>query len=267
MTIRRVSRRIFLSDLGKGGVAAAIGIGFVACGGDDNPVATTAVASPTSEASAATAVATASAPGTAGSVGDSGLIAVEWERANLGNVSAYVLARGGEATIVDTGTPNNESGIEAALGALGLGWDAVGHVIVTHLHGDHAGSLPAVLEAAPAATAYTGTADVSGIRSPRELVGLDDGDRVFDLDIIGTPGHTPGHISVHDPIGRILLAGDSINGADGGVVGPNSRFTPDMDLANQSVAKMAALDFETILFGHGEPVLTNGTAQVAALVS
>ncbi len=263
-----MSRRIFLSDLGKGGVAVAIGIGFVTCGGDaEQPGAVTAAASttqgpsPTSEATAAAGATTAS--DSSASTGGSGLVAVEWERANLGNVPACVLARGGEATIVDTGTANNEGAIDA----LGLGWDAVGHVIVTHLHGDYAGSLSAVLEAAPAATAYAGTADVSGIRSPRELVGLNDGDRVFDLDIIGTPGHTAGHISVHDPVGRILFAGDSINGADGGVVGPNSRFTPDMTIANQSVAMIATLDFETILFGYGEPVLTNGTAQIAALVS
>jgi glyoxylase-like metal-dependent hydrolase (beta-lactamase superfamily II) len=276
----RVSRRIFLADLGKGGVAAAVGIGLVACGGgsgDDDeetpPVAeTSAPPASATEAPAGSgsggsgAAATPIAPEAEGG-GTSDLVAVEWGRANLGFVSAYVLARGGEAAIVDTGTPDSEGTIEAALGALGLGWDAVGHVIATHLHGDHVGSLPAVMEAAGGATGYAGVADLGGIRSPRELVGLSDGDRVFDLDIIGTPGHTAGHISVHDSVGGIFVAGDAISGADGGVIGANSQFTPDMALANESIAKIAQREFETFLFGHGEPVLSNGSTQVAALVS
>ena len=267
---RRIGRRIFLTDLGRGGVAAAVGIGLIACGGgddDDRPTAeaSESTVSPTSAATAigGAAATSTSAPSARGS--DSGLIAVEWGRANLGNVSAYVLARGGEATIVDTGVPNSEATIEAALAALGLGWDAVGHVIVTHLHGDHAGSLPAVLEAAADAPAYAGAADIGGISSPRELVAVGDGDSVFGLEIIETPGHTAGHVSVLDPVGGILVAGDAINGSGGGVIGPNERFTPDMTLANQSAAKLGGFEFETILFGHGEPVLSGGSAQVAAL--
>jgi hypothetical protein len=50
------------------------------------------------------------------------------------------------------------------------------------------------------------------------------------------------------------------------VVGPNERFTPDMATANLSVAKLAGFEYETILFGHGEPVLERGSEQVAALV-
>ena len=272
----RISRRIFLADLGKGGVAAAVGIGLVACGGgsddEETPAATSASTQaaatappPASGASEATAAPTA-ADSASGSANGSGLVAVEWGRANLGFVSAYVLARGNEAAIVDTGVQDSEDQIEAALGALGLSWDAVGHVIVTHLHGDHAGSLPAVLNAAPGATGYAGTADLAGISSPRALVAVNDGDRVFDLDIIGTPGHTAGHVSVHDAVGGIFVAGDAINGANGGVVGANAQFTPDMELANASIAKIASLEFETILFGHGEPVLAGGSAQVAALV-
>ena len=81
-------------------------------------------------------------------------------------VSAYVLARGGEAAVVDTGTAGSEGDIAAALERIGLGWDAVGHVIVTHLHGDHAGGLAAVLGAAPDATGYAGQED-SRRRCPR----------------------------------------------------------------------------------------------------
>ena len=93
-----------------------------------------------------------------------------WHRVDLGFVSAYVLARGGEAAVVDTGVPGNEGAILEALEAAGLGWSDVGHVILTHRHQDHVGSAPAVLDAAPGAAAYAGAADIPAIDVPRALV-------------------------------------------------------------------------------------------------
>jgi glyoxylase-like metal-dependent hydrolase (beta-lactamase superfamily II) len=185
----------------------------------------------------------------------------------LGSVSAFVLARAGEATIVDTGNPGSEDGIGAGLGALGLGWGDVGHVIVTHLHNDHQGSLPAVLNLAPEAAAYAGAADIPQIPAPRDLIPVGDGDIVFDLQIIDTPGHTPGHISVLDPVGGLLVAGDALNGRDGGVIGANPRFTADVAVADDSVRKLAQLTFDTVVFGHGDPVEGQASDQVAALAA
>jgi len=196
-----------------------------------------------------------------------GTVGTSWERVNLGFVSAYVLARNGEAVIVDTGVSGSESAIGASLGVLGLDWGDVGHVIVTHLHGDHQGSLPAVLNQAPQASAYAGAADIPGISSPRELIPVGDGDQVFDLEIIATPGHTPGHISVYDRAGGLLVAGDALNGSDGGVIGANPDFTADIAMADDSIAKLAALPFDTVVFGHGEPVVGGASQQVAALSS
>src|SRR4029450_13385092 len=51
---------------------------------------------------------------------------------NLGFVNAYVLIRGKEAPVVDTGTPNNASKIADVVRTAGLGWEAVDHVIVRH---------------------------------------------------------------------------------------------------------------------------------------
>jgi glyoxylase-like metal-dependent hydrolase (beta-lactamase superfamily II) len=173
---------------------------------------------------------------------------------SFGFVSAYILARAGEAVIVDTGVSGSAPQIETGLGALGLDWSAVGHVIVTHAHPDHQGSLAEVLARAPEAMAYAGAADVPSISAPRTVTAVSDGDRVLELQIIETPGHTPGHISVLDPAGRVLLVGDALNGEGGGVVGPNPEFSDDMTAANETVVKLAELDFETILFGHGDPI-------------
>lgn len=240
---RDVPRRVFLSDLGKGALAIAVfGLTAAACAAD---------------AESGTTSAGSNDPDSAASL----------HRVNLGFVSAYVLARGGEAAIVDTGVSGSAPAISDGLAAAGLSWDSVGHVILTHLHPDHIGSLGDVLGNASSATGYAGAADIPEIPSPRPLTAIGDGDSVFDLQIIGTPGHTAGHISVLEPISGTLVAGDAINGVAGGVAGANPDFTADMNEANRSITKLATFSFDTVVFGHGEPVEGGASAAVAELAS
>ncbi len=253
-----ISRRGFLYDLGKGTLALAV-LGLAACtdgdGSTDGPSTTGEPETTSSSASQATTTSQA----------DDGTVA--WERVNLGFVSAYIVVRGEEAAIVDTGVADSESDIEAGLAALGVNWNNVGHVILTHRHPDHQGSLPAVLAAAADATGYAGAGDLAAITSPRLLISVGDGDKVFDLEIIETPGHTPGHISVLSTDVSLLIAGDALNGQDGGVIGANPQFTPDMATANLSIKKLAGYQFDTVVFGHGEPVVGSAAAQVAELAA
>lgn len=122
------------------------------------------------------------------------LVPAQALRVNLGFVNAYVLIRGKEAAVVDTGTPNNASKIADVVRTGGLDWNGVNHVILTHYHPDHIGSVGEVLGAAPKATAYAGAADIPQINSPRPLKAVADNDEVFGLRVIATPGHTPGPI-------------------------------------------------------------------------
>jgi glyoxylase-like metal-dependent hydrolase (beta-lactamase superfamily II) len=270
-----VGRRLFLREIGRGAVAIAVlgGTGSLAlaCDSDDDneaegtPASTATATATATEAATAEATATPSPTGTAAASASPAAGAVELHRVNLGFVSAYVLARDGRAVVVDTGVAGSEPDIADALAVAGLGWEAVSDVIVTHLHPDHQGSLPAVLDLASAAMAYAGAADIPGITAPRPLVAIGDGDEVFGLQIVETPGHTPGHVCVLDPVSGLLVAGDALVGADGGVGGPNPDFTPDLDAAYASVRKLAGLQFETVVFGHGEPVAGGAAAAVAAL--
>lgn len=188
-----------------------------------------------------------------------------WARANLGFVSAYVVARGGQATIIDTGVEGSEGDIQAVLESLSLGWADVGDVILTHSHPDHVGSAAAIAQAAPDAMFHAGQADVSAIDIGRTVAGLVDGDTVFDLSILHTPGHTPGHVCVLDTVNSILMTGDALTG-DGGKVGlPNPEFTPDYEEALRSVKYLGTLDFATAYFGHGEPVTSGASDETRAL--
>jgi glyoxylase-like metal-dependent hydrolase (beta-lactamase superfamily II) len=186
-------------------------------------------------------------------------------RVNLGFVNAYVLIRGKEAAVVDTGTPNNASKIADVVRTAGLGWDAVHHVILTHYHPDHIGSVGEVLAAAAKATAYAGASDMPQIKSPRPLKAVGDNDEVFGLRVIATPGHTPGHVCVFDPAGSLLILGDAMNNTDNKLAGPNPQYTADMAQAHQSVKKLAKLTFQRAVFGHGEPIDKGASHAIAKL--
>lgn len=261
-----LTRRTFLVRAGRGSLALAV-VGLTGCvpatSGSVRP-ASSGVPSPSPETSTQ---ASATSAGQASAEAPSGSDGVAWERVELGIVSAYVLVRGGEAAVVDTGVRGSEGDIAAALERLGLDWGAVGHVILTHKHADHAGSIDGVLAAAPDATGYAGTADLPAISADRPLTALEDGDTVFDLQVLATPGHTPGHIAVLDPVNGVLVAGDALNTAAGTVTGPNPQFSEDMTTAAASVARLGSLAFGTLLVGHGDPITSGASTLVAALAA
>jgi glyoxylase-like metal-dependent hydrolase (beta-lactamase superfamily II) len=263
----RVNRRLFLATLGKGSMALVV---FGACGdtGGSGGTPSTSSAVPsttaggTTSSPATTSPATSSASSTTSPAADA-----QFQRVNLGFVSAYIVVRGSEAAIVDTGVSGSEGDIEAALGEVGLGWEQVGHVILTHRHPDHQGSTPAVLDAASGATGYAGEGDLDSITAPRQLTAVVDGDNVFGLDVVSTPGHTAGHICLLDPVAGVLVAGDALVGAAGGVAAPDPQFSSDHDEALRSVEKLAGLAYEQILFGHGDPVTSGGSGLVVNLAA
>ncbi len=189
------------------------------------------------------------------------------ELGNGGFVSAYVLVRGSEAAIVDTGVPGSGEAINDALGMMGLMPADVRHIILTHNHGDHVGGLGELEGAMTNATVYAGAGDAETIRTSLNLSAVNDGDEVFGMGVIGTPGHTVGSISVFDTDTGLLVAGDAINGDNsGGLLGANPDFTPDMDSANASVAKMAALMPRVAAFGHGGAPVTEDVANKLAAI-
>jgi len=265
-----IDRRTFIADMGRGAFALAV-VSLAACSpatlATARPSASAAASAPGSSPSGSPEPSASSAAGSPPSGNPPARDGVTWQRVNLGFVSAYILARGGQAAIVDTGVGGSAGAIEDSLAALGLDWSAVEHLILTHRHDDHAGSATEIMDAAPEMAAYAGAEDISGISVPRPLTPVEDGDRVFDLQIVTTPGHTPGSISVYDAGSGLLIAGDALR-TEGGRPGlPGGQFTEDMDEAVRSVAKLGELVFETLLVGHGDPLEGGASALVAELAA
>lgn len=65
--------------------------------------------------------------------------------------AAYLVADGGRAAFIDTGTALAVPRLLAALDALGIARDAVDFVIATHVHLDHAGGVGQLMQALPIA--------------------------------------------------------------------------------------------------------------------
>jgi glyoxylase-like metal-dependent hydrolase (beta-lactamase superfamily II) len=78
--------------------------------------------------------------------------------------------------------------------------------------------------------------------------------------VIFTPGHTPGHISLYLEGSKVLVAGDALTAEGGYLNGPNPLATLDMRTAMQSVIRLAHLDVDTIVCYHGG-VVSAGTSE------
>ncbi len=253
-----LTRRTLLADLGRVTLGAVVlGPALAACDDDPPPADTTS---------------TPAAGDGGGEESEPGVDApLAWERASFGFVSAYVLVRGGEALVFDTGT--GQGGVEpiaTALDAAGVGWGAVSHVLVSHDHGDHVGGIEAVMAEATGATAHAAAPDLATVRDrvavAQEVV---DGDVLLGLRIVATPGHTPGHLSAFAADAGVLLTGDAvvrdrrIGGTTGeGIEASPPDFTADAEAAVASVKVLADLAPETMLFGHGDPLTVDATRQL-----
>jgi glyoxylase-like metal-dependent hydrolase (beta-lactamase superfamily II) len=208
-----------------------------------------------------------------------------------GYVNAYVIEGDDGLVLVDTGMPKKAGRIDESIRSMKHEARDIRHILITHHHVDHVGSLMALVQMS-GATVHAPAGDAAVIRGTEkppgpnraklsgrtigpvaERIGPDqpvcrvdvelrDGDR---LDVAGgirvvtSPGHTAGHTSFLLQRGDgVLIAADAA-GARGERVGPPigavfGMFTEDLDEAVRSFHKLAALDFEVAITGHGNPV-------------
>lgn len=182
----------------------------------------------------------------------------------------YLLNR---EVLVDSGTGHNHNVI--------LHWlrghtdpEDIHTIILTHRHYDHAGGAVDLLEETGAA-AYvheldapplqTGDAVTTGARAFRgELIPID----VIEIlegytfpvaghifEVLHTPGHTIGSISLYDEESGILFSGDTIF-ANGGI-GRWDLATGDFSELRNSISRLSDLDIKDLYPGHDVPILGN----------
>ena len=170
------------------------------------------------------------------------------------DVRCYAVAQPSGIVVIDTGMPDAVGAIAEAIDALGGTFRDVRDIVLTHLHMDHVGSLVAIAEQAPLASIHAGGNDSPDIRSPRRIQVVGEGDSIQDLQVLATPGHTQGHVSIFHEATGTLFAGDAAATSHGFVVRSPAAFTSDASRAEESLERIAALAPERILFAHGGEV-------------
>lgn len=205
------------------------------------------------------------------------LYAYIWQ-GNDNNCNSYLFAnalKDSKHLLVDPGHVTTPFYREAGLDRLfreiesdGLNARQIGLVILTHCHPDHCEAAKVIRKQNGALVALN-QADETMYKSlgGRVDLYLQEGELVLDqqdtlrLDIFHAPGHSPGHITIYWPDGKVLIAGDVIF----------YRSTGRVDLPGgsaktlkQSIERLSELDIEYLLCGHpyGHPGIIKGKSTV-----
>jgi glyoxylase-like metal-dependent hydrolase (beta-lactamase superfamily II) len=219
-------------------------------------------------------------------------------------VAAYLVVTDEGITLIDAGLPGHWADLRRELDGIGRSLDDIRGVVLTHGDSDHVGfaerlrcehGVPVFVHHADADRARGGkkpaaansgkmrlsavlgfvayTARKNGLRTNwlREVVEMNDGD-VLPLPgaprIVGMPGHSAGSVAIVVDAVRAVFVGDALTSRHvltGRVGLQPAPFTDEPAEALASLDRLAAVDADWVLPGHGAPFQGSPAAAAAAV--
>jgi glyoxylase-like metal-dependent hydrolase (beta-lactamase superfamily II) len=202
-------------------------------------------------------------------------------------VQAHAILEDDGVSLVDTGYAGSLPRLTKALAALGRTVAQIRRVICTHGHPDHAGGARALADLGveilihPADAANLHIDLGSAIRRPSRgrffaaitpplptYTPLVDGDVLpilGGLEVIHTPGHTPGSICLYARQSGLLFVGDVLQRRFGRVSAASGLYSDDPAAARGSLQRLAELDVKTVVFSHYPPLVDDPMAILGKL--
>ncbi|MFC7370596.1 MBL fold metallo-hydrolase [Fictibacillus iocasae] len=196
-----------------------------------------------------------------------------------------------EKILVDCGYPGMAERIEASLKENDVSLAQITKLIVTHHDSDHIGSLASIKQSYPQVEIVSFLNEKEYIEGKKKSLRQEQAESTLDdlsqeakrhaeqfiaflasieavevditvndrerlpwcngIQVVHTPGHMPGHISLYVEQSKTLIAGDAIVIEQGKLEIANPQYTLDLPEAIRSVKKLQELDIEHLICYHG----------------
>src|SRR5688500_8602749 len=207
----------------------------------------------------------------------------------FGFVNAFLVEEDDGLTLVDTMLPRSAGAVLKAAGGR-----EIKRIALTHAHGDHVGSLDALVAQPPGVEVLISGRDARLLAKDMTLDAgepdaklrgsypgtetrptrtVEAGERIGSLEVVAAPGHTPGHVAFLDTRDRTLYCGDTYSTLGG--VATSAKVNPRFPLpglatwhkptALESAKALRALDPARLAPGHGKVVESPAAAMDAAI--
>lgn len=202
-----------------------------------------------------------------------------------------VLCDSSHRVLVDCGYMGSLPKIEQALRENDIAPESITHIILTHQDHDHVGAAAAFKKKYPDVTVMASAIEAAYISGAAKSLRLEQAEQLQKLlppeqqafgeafcsllrriepvkidcllnaedvlpycggcQVLATPGHTPGHISLYIPELETVIPGDAMALENGKPVIANPQFTLDIEKATASLERLMSLKAKKIICYHG----------------
>jgi glyoxylase-like metal-dependent hydrolase (beta-lactamase superfamily II) len=183
-------------------------------------------------------------------------------------VNVYLVETGEGIVLIDAGLETTWRHVYDVLRGMGKSPKDIVAVIITHHHWDHVSSLGRIVRdsGAKVIAHHEEASLVEREAGVKVDVTVSDGDVVYGLKVIHTPGHTPGHIALLHEDTKSIFTGDLVYERGGELEEIPHRYSVNPEENRRSIAKLAGYDFENLLPAHGQPILGRGKEALLRLL-